>query len=304
MNFLLTPYLAALALFAAESFGRLTRERLPQWIRSQWSLALVLAVSYVLQLIVLYTAATSTVRYHTIERQGVWMPLPVIFPNFPHAGELCASFLLLGALQSATLVTLYRLPCSRALLWWGCSLNLAISLAAPVLGSFDLYGYVHDAILGRASYAPPNVPFSGDYRIFDLWFGRPMVTLYGPLWIPIVQLVTGAAPTLAAKMAAYRVFSAVLFVTLLGLLARAGQPRRMLVAVGLNPALAFLTVANGHNDLLVIVVLTVAAALVQASSCDVPSSTRLRPYPSIRVRIDEAHSRLRRKTVCAPGNIR
>ena len=263
MNFLLTPYVAALVLYIAELRGRLTRDRLSLPLPSPPALVAILMASYAAQLGILRVVATSTARYHAIAQDGWVMPLPVIFPNFPHAGPLCAAFLSLGALQSAALVALYRLPVSRTLLWSGCALNLAISVAAPVLGSFDLYGYVQNAMLGRGAYSPPSVPFPGEYHIIDLWFGEPTTTLYGPLWIPIVQMVMGLAPTLVTKMLAFRAFSAALFLALLAMLAGNGQPRRVLAVIAVNPAMAFLTVANAHNDLLALAILAAAAALVR-----------------------------------------
>ena len=263
MNYLLTPYVAVLVLFVAELRGRLTAVRLRLPMASPWVLTALLTASYVAQLAILRTVALSTVRYHWLERYGPPMPIPVIYVDFPHADAWCISFLVLGAMQTAILVALYRTKIPRVLLWSGCAMNVAISIASPVLSSFDLYGYVQNAILGRAAYAPPNVPFAGVYHIFDLWWSKPTTTLYGPLWIPIVQLVTGPAPTLFTKMLAYRFFSGMLFFALLALLQAHGQPRRILAAVALNPAFAFLTVANGHNDLIAIVLIVSGAILLR-----------------------------------------
>ena len=135
-----------------------------------------------------------------------------------------------------------------------------------MLASFDLYGYVHDSLLGRAAYAPPATPFTGEYRVFDLWFGKPSPSLYGPLWFPIVQAVMWPATTLLGKMIAYRIFSAAMVVTFMIALRALSQPIRILAAVGLNPAFVFLTVANGHNDLIAVTILAGAAAFARGGS--------------------------------------
>jgi hypothetical protein len=266
MNYLLAPYVAALVTFVAELRGGLANR--PVRIRlAPWAMTVLLMTAYALQLAILRTAALSNVSYRGLQHGGYAEPIPVIFPLFPNADALGAAFVALGLVQSALMVNLYRARLSPRLLWVGCAVNVALSVAAPVLGSFDLYGYVHDALLGRAAYAPPPVPFTGEYRIFDLWWGgKPTTTLYGPLWIPIVQLVTALAPTLLGKLLVYRAFSALLFCALLALLRAYGQPQRIVAAVALNPAFAFLTVANGHNDIICIVTI-VAAAMLLRSSC-------------------------------------
>lgn len=265
MNFLLAPYVAAVVLFVAELGGRLSQTRVGVPLRSPLALGALLLGTYAVQLGILRVAALSTLHYHGLALYGHPMPIPVIFPLFPHADAIEAAFLLIGAAQSLLLATLYRTHVPASVLVAGCAANLAISVAAPVLGSFDLYGYVHDALLGRAAYAPPAIPWTGEYRIFDLWWGKPTPTLYGPLWIPIVQLVMSLGSTLLTKMVAYRVFCALLFAALVALLRAQGQPQRIVAAVALNPALAFLTVANGHNDLLVLVFIVAGAILVRRS---------------------------------------
>ncbi|HLX26194.1 MAG TPA: hypothetical protein VKR05_04320, partial [Candidatus Cybelea sp.] len=198
-------------------------------------------------------------------RAGISLPLPVLFPEFANPDLHAALFLALAALQTLALVALYARPISKTLLATGSLLLLAISLGAPVLTSFDLYGYAQDALLGRASYGLTHAPFAGDFAILGVgaWFGRTAPTMYGPLWFPIVQLVTGIAPTLFGKILALRVFGAASFAALVILLRSAGQPPRVVAAVALNPALSFLLIANGHNDAIPIAILVAAAALVR-----------------------------------------
>jgi hypothetical protein len=113
------------------------------------------------------------------------------------------------------------------------------------------------------AYTPPLTPFPGEYHVIDLWFGQPTSTLYGPLWLPIVRAVTGAAPGLFAKLIALRVANLAFLIALLALLRGAGLRRRMLAIAALNPALLFQFVANAHNDVIAVVVLVMAYGIVR-----------------------------------------
>jgi hypothetical protein len=143
---------------------------------------------------------------------------------------------------------------------------LLLSCSAPALISFDLYNYVHDALLGLAAYQPPSVPFSGEYRVFDLWLGKPVPAPYGPLWLVVVHLVTSVAPTLFGKLMALRAFNLVLYLAMLAGLQALGMPARIRNVAALNPALMLQFVANGHNDLIPIVLLVWAAASVRVQT--------------------------------------
>ncbi len=253
---LVTPYLAAFALVLFESFGVLRKRglRIPR-LHPGWWVALEV-FTYAAQLAVLRYAA-----FHG-EPPAAWrvaLPIPVIYFWTAHEGVLSAAFLALGTLQSIGLVALYRAVVPRAWLLSGAVVLIAMSVLAPVLSSFDLYGYVQNGLLGRAAYAPPNVALPGEYHAIDLWFHGPGVTLYGPLWIPIVQMVTGLGTTLLAKLLALRAFSMCLWLALLVCLRALRFSRSVLVVTALNPALLLQFVANGHNDLIAIVLLTLGA---------------------------------------------
>jgi hypothetical protein len=264
VNFLLVPYISAIVLFVTELRGNLATWSVRLTVRSPWLPVAALTLSYAAQLAIVRYAAITAAHDVEIVRRGIALPLPVVYPGFAHQ-ELCSiAFLLLAAIQTLFLVVLYRCKISTPVLVFGTASTLVLSLCAPALTSFDLYGYVHDAILGRAAYAPPSVAFTGEYRVFDAWFGKPSPTLYGPLWIPVVQLVTAVPATLLGKMLALRFFSAALALAFLALMRAVGHPVRILAVIGINPAFAFLTVANAHNDLLVIAIVAGAALLMRA----------------------------------------
>jgi hypothetical protein len=231
---------------------------LPAWA---WVAALV--ATYAMQLGLVWYGAH---HQSPVEAWRALMPLAVVDDRgFTMAGGdlVTAAMLAFAALQSYALLALYRAQPSRELVWIGCGAMLVLSLAAPALTSFDLYGYVHDAQLGLAAYAPPAAPFAGEYHVFDLWWQTSTTTLYGPLWLVVVRIVTAAAPTLLWKMLALRAWGACLFVALLVALHALGLPARVRNVAALNCGLMFQYVANGHNDLIAIALLAVAAVLIR-----------------------------------------
>ncbi len=254
-----------LLLLIAEYFGLLS-SRTPRTPKlPAWAWVALLIASYAVQL--------GVIRYAALNQPGMpdWrltMPIPVIDDRgLPTANgdAVTAIMLILAALQSYALLALYRAQSfSRNLLWIGCGVLLALSLFAPALMSFDMYGYVRGAVLGVASYTPADIPFSGDYHILNLWFDGPIYTLYGPLWIAMAQAVTVAAPTFFAKLVSFRVLGVFLYVAFLAGLRACGVKPRMMAVAALNPGLMLEYVANAHNDFIAIVLLVFAAALVRA----------------------------------------
>ncbi|MGR4065639.1 MAG: hypothetical protein ACLQPV_09380 [Vulcanimicrobiaceae bacterium] len=260
MLILVIPYLAVFALAIFELRGALANRAIrtpdmPAWL---WLIGIV--AMYVEQLALIRFGATHATP---LPPWRLTMPLPVLYIGTWNADWVSASFLAAGALQSYALLALYRGNVSRLVTGAGLALLLGISLAAPALSSFDLYGYVHNGILGFESWAPPNVRFPGEFHVIDLWFGHPTYTLYGPLWLIIVQLVTVLPATLLGKIMALRVFNACLYLALLVAMRALGLPRRILVVTALNPGLMLQFVANGHNDLIAIVLIAVAAAVMR-----------------------------------------
>jgi hypothetical protein len=254
-----------LLLLVAEYFGLLS-SRTPRTPKiPAWAWIAVLIASYAVQL--------GTIRYAALNQVGMpdWrltMPIPVIDDRgmpIVNGDAVTAIVLLLAALQSYALLALYRArSISRRLLRIGCGVLLVMSLLAPALMSFDMYGYVRGAVLGIASYTPADVAFAGDYHILNLWFDGPTYTLYGPLWVVMARAVTFAAPTFFAKAMAFRVLGVFLYVAFLAGLRACGVKPRMLAIAALNPGLMLEYVANAHNDFIAIVLLVFAAALVRA----------------------------------------
>jgi hypothetical protein len=181
-----------------------------------------------------------------------------------NANFIDLSMLILAAMQSYALLALYRLKPSNTAVGIGCGLMLLSSVSAPALLSADLYGYVHDSMLGFATYAPPKTPFAGPYHVFDLLYGLGDTTLYGPLWLAVTPLVTFAAPTLLGKILAMRFFSLALFLGLLAALRALALPARTRNIAALNPALMLQFVSNGHNDLIPLDLLLWAAVWIRA----------------------------------------
>jgi len=71
--------------------------------------------------------------------------------------------------------------------------------------------------------------------------------------------------TLLGKILALRVFGALLMASLLIAMRALGLPRRFLTVTALNPGLMFQFVANAHNDLIAILIVTLAAAVIRRS---------------------------------------
>ena len=255
-----------LLLLVAEYFGLLSSRtpRTPKAVRRGRRAA---------WLVVSYAAQQAVIHYAALNQPGMpdWrltMPIPVIDDRgmpIVRGDAVTAIMLVLAALQSYALLALYRAQnISRNLLWLGCGALLALSLCAPALMSFDMYGYVRAAVLGISSYTPADIPFSGDYHILNQWFDGPTYTLYGPLWVAMAQAVTVAAPTFFAKVLSFRVLGVFLYVAFLAGLRACGVKPRMIAVAALNPGLMLEYVANAHNDFIAIVLLVFAAALVRA----------------------------------------
>lgn len=255
------PYAIALVLFAAEAAGkpRLRRLRTPPLPSGVW--VLLLLATYAAQLAAIYVVAI-----HDPSLAGVmsYFPLPVVsqYCDGRAAGE--AVVLACALLQSYGLLALYRSNVSKVAVRFGCAALLLLSLASPALTSFDLYGYVHDSLLGLAAYAPPSTPFPAPYHAIDLWFKGTNTSLYGPLWLAIVGIVMPLGGTLLAKIVVWRLFCTALYLAFLGCLAQLRLPWRVRVVAALNPAIAWQFVSNGHNDLIPIAFLLAAAIFVRS----------------------------------------
>lgn len=262
------PYIAifTLLLVVLDFFGLLSSRtpstpKLPLWL---WTCVVV--VTYAVELGTIYYAAHNQTPLQAWRRA---MPLMVVDDRglaTAHADVVTGVMLAMAAIQSYALLAVYRAVPSRIPTMVGCVAMLAMSIGAPALMSFDLYGYVHNALLGFGAYYPPSTPFPGEYHIIDLWFGKPTATVYGPLWLVIAPIVTFLAPTLVTKILALRAFNALLFGAFVAGLGAAGLPSRVRAIAALNPGLALQYVANGHNDIIALVLLVYAAALIRRRS--------------------------------------
>jgi hypothetical protein len=264
-----TPYLwiftifdaGALLLVACELTARPQPVRPhPRRLNPAFAVVLLLA-SYAAQLLL-----TAYVEAH----QALPLPHPLLVPLPPVAGEIpyadlvAALWLCVAAAQTALLLALYRHPPRTRTVLVGAALLTAIAWSAPVIFSGDAYAYIGDGLLGLAAYAPPAVRFHGDLAAINAWWGVPLPrTVYGPLWIAAVGLVTAPFATLAGKFFALRVLGVLTYGGLLLALRALGAPRRIVTVAALDPAIFFNYVTNAHNDLFGIVAILFAAAIVR-----------------------------------------
>ena len=240
-------YVAALVLAVAEARGllRARRPETPPWPGLTWIVALVV------------TYAAQIALCEAIGTRGSW-PMAVVQWQ-PGAAPIVAAFLALALAQSYALLGLYRSGAKTAAVVCGAALMAAFSFA-PVLTNADVYAYVGNGLLGRAAYAPPAIPFPGELSAINAFWHVPVpAATYGPLWLAVARAVIALAPTLALKMTAFRVLGVALMAALFALLRAYGVPPRIVAIVALNPALYFEFVLNAHNDLLPVVIVTIAA---------------------------------------------
>ncbi len=177
--------------------------------------------------------------------------LPLASAITTHQNAVVAAMLLLAAVQTYALLALYRGRPSGRAVGLACGALVVASVLSPAMISADAYAYVADALLGLRAYAPPNVPFLGEFAPIGAWWSTPMPpTPYGPLWLLVCRLVTGPFPSLLGKILALRLLGAAAFLALLGALRALGISRRAIVVTALNPGLAFSYIASAHNDLL------------------------------------------------------
>jgi hypothetical protein len=245
-------YVAALVLAVAEARGLLRshRPQTPHWPGFAWIVTLVA------------TYAEQIAICEAIAARGAW-PMPVVRWQ-PGAAPVIAALLALALAQSYALLGLYRSGAKIALVVAGAAL-MALCSFAPVLTNADLYAYVGNGLLGRAAYAPPALGFPGELSAINAFWHVPVpAATYGPLWIAIARSLIALGSTLALKMTAFRVLGVALLAALLALLRAYGIPPRVLAIVALNPALYFEFVLNAHNDLIAVVIVTIAALMAPA----------------------------------------
>jgi hypothetical protein len=259
---LLVPYALAFTLVVFEMRGALPSRGLrtpplPPWI---WVAGIV--SSYTVQLALVWFGATHATP---LPDWRLHMPLPVLFTGTADIDAVSAVFLAAGALQSYAMLALYRSRPSRRLVFAGFGMLAALSITAPALASFDSYLYARASVIGTLAWAPPASASAGEYHVVDLWFRKTggAYLPYGPLWICIVRIVCALPQSILCKVVTLRASGALLVVALIASMRAAGLPRRLLVVAGLNPAIMFEFVANAHNDIIPVVILTIASAIMQ-----------------------------------------
>jgi hypothetical protein len=263
VTFFLPYYVAALALVYFELRGSaapaLPTPRLPSWA---WISGLI--ATYAAQLGAIWYAASAAVA---AEPWRAHLPIGVASHDYPYQGLVSAFLLVLSFAQSYALLALYRQPATRGGVLLGAVVMSALSLAAPAFISPDPYAYVGDALLGVASYAPPPIPFGGQFAPIDRFFAAPMLpSPYGPLWTTVAQLVTAPFGSLLAKLVALRGLGLFCYIALLAALRACRVPLRIVAIAALNPGLLLQYVACAHNDLFGIVALVAAAAFAARSA--------------------------------------
>ncbi len=245
-------YIAALILAVGDWRGRLATWKIALPKLDAWAWCAVLLCTYAAQLFIILDAA----------QKQPW-PIPLV-PAIPPPGDfVTASMVALGAVQVIALAGLYRARIGAPVMATGAAM-LLLSWYAPVLLNADVYAYVGNGLLGAAAYSPPNVSFPGDLALINARWGTPVpASTYGPLWLVVAHLVVTLAPTLAGKLLAFRALSLALFVALIALLRAYGLPPRILALAALNPGLHLQFVVDAHNDILPVVLVVAAAAIVR-----------------------------------------
>ncbi|HEY1977021.1 MAG TPA: hypothetical protein VGG89_10770 [Candidatus Baltobacteraceae bacterium] len=192
------------------------------------------------------------------------LPLPLNSAITVGKDFVVAGLVGLAAVQTYLLLALYRSRTFGRWIWIGAAALVAMSLASPVMLTADAYAYVADALLGRAAYAPPNVPFTGQYAPIDVWWSIPLPpSPYGPLWQIVAWIATAPFGSLLGKVIAVRALGAAAFAGLLAVMRALRVPDRIVAVTALNPGILFQYVASGHNDLFGIVLLCAAALAIK-----------------------------------------
>ena len=151
--------------------------------------------------------------------------------------------------------------------------NVITVTMLPLLFSRDVYSYAFYgrivAVYGENPYVHTPVEFGAD-ELWPLvgpkWVDTPAV--YGPAFTTISGAIARSADAPAGQVDAYRWLAALASLATLAaivLTARRLRPDRTsfaAAAFGLNPAVLFLTVGSGHNDMLVALALAAGVLLL------------------------------------------
>jgi len=150
-----------------------------------------------------------------------------------------------------------------------------VVLFLPLLFSRDVYSYAYYGKIAATYHANPYVRTPADFPrdalaafVGPKWVGTPAV--YGPLFTLASSLVARVVDSVAGFIVAFRLMAVAASLGTIAIVARLvgrERPERAAFAValiGLNPVVLFQSVASGHNDLLVMLSIAAALALIFA----------------------------------------
>lgn len=149
--------------------------------------------------------------------------------------------------------------------------NVLVVTMLPLLFSRDVYSYAFYGRIVAVYDGNPYVQTPVEFGSDDLW---PLVgpkwvdtpAVYGPAFTSASSLVARVFDTPAAQVDAYRALAGLAALGTVAVIVavtsrlRPGREAFAVAAFGLNPAVLFLGVASGHNDL--VVALAVAAGVL------------------------------------------
>ncbi len=196
-------FLAALALALAGLIKPRAAKRATHELETAASPALVallcllIAALFVAQLRTIELAAATQIPYPSRYAGLPVVPIDESPPLYSHTPAWVATDILaLTLAETAVLTALYLALRGRrasrgtvAAIALTSALMIAAALRTPAATTQDLYLYVGFGHLGSAAYAPPAVPFAGEFRAVNRLWGLPMLpAAYGPLWIVVFAL--------------------------------------------------------------------------------------------------------------------
>ena len=193
-------------------------------------------------------------------------------------GNALAAVGVVAVAFAAVAFVLVVLACRRGTISPRTVIGLAVAynlglVFLPLLFSRDVYSYAYYGKIAATYHANPYVATPADFPndalaafVGPKWVDTPAV--YGPLWTQASALVARVADDVGAFVAAFRLIAiaaSLSTVFMVAGLVRRVRPDREAFAVavvGLNPVVLFQSAASGHNDLLVVLAIAAAIALV------------------------------------------
>lgn len=177
-----------------------------------------------------------------------------------------------------------------------------VPLAAPLLLSKDAYLYWGEARVVLAHHASPYRSTPSDFPsdpstpyVSEEWRNDPAP--YGPTW-ETLALAPGAAAGTSHRHAAfaYKLFSALGVLAVLGLVAWRTRSASAVALLGWNPLVALHFGGGGHSDgwLMALVLVGIAGASLARGGAAWSFAAAFKPVPLVLLPLDLAADRLRR----------